>query len=187
MNCHFATRSLDDEGAWKDLTKQKNSSGDISPTAGQMPRLLGLALASKIFRQSPEMWKAAKKFTVKGNEVAFGMIGDASTSEGHFFETINAAGVLQVPIAISRWDDGYGISVPIRYQTTKESISELLKGFVGDENKPGIRLYTCKGWDYPALFDMYEEGIAICRKEHVPVVFHVEELTAPGTFHLRFA
>jgi len=179
MNCHFATRSLDDEGAWKDLTKQKNSSGDISPTAGQMPRLLGLALASKIFRQSPEMWKAAKKFTVKGNEVAFGMIGDASTSEGHFFETINAAGVLQVPIAISIWDDGYGISVPIRYQTTKESISELLKGFVGDENKPGIRLYTCKGWDYPALFDMYEEGIAICRKEHVPVVFHVEELTQP--------
>ncbi|HNY03556.1 MAG TPA: thiamine pyrophosphate-dependent enzyme, partial [Bacteroidales bacterium] len=109
MNSHFATRSLDEKGEWKDLTKQKNSSGDISPTAGQMPRLLGLAYASKVFRNSPDMWKHATKFTVKGNEVAFGMIGDASTSEGHFFETINAAGVLQVPLAISIWDDGYGI------------------------------------------------------------------------------
>jgi len=179
MNCHFATRSLDEKGAWKDLTKQKNSSGDISPTAGQMPRLLGLAMASKVFRNSPEMWEPAKKFTVKGNEIAFGMIGDASTSEGYFFETINAAGVLQVPIALSIWDDGYGISVPKKYQTTKESISELLQGFVGDEISPGIRLFSCNGWDYPALYDMYEEGIAICRKEMVPVVFHVKELTQP--------
>ncbi len=179
MNCHFATRSLDETGAWKDLMKQKNSSGDISPTAGQMPRLLGLALASKVFRNNPEMWKETEKFTNKGNEVAFGMIGDASTSEGHFFETVNAAGVLQVPIALSIWDDGYGISVPIKYQTTKESISEVLSGLLAGENKPGIRLYTCKGWDYPALYNMYEEGIALCRKDHVPVVFHVQELTQP--------
>ena len=179
MNCHYATRSLDENGEWKDLTKQKNSSGDISPTAGQMPRLLGLALASKIFRNSPAMEEAARKFSVLGNEVAFGMIGDASTSEGHFFESINAAGVLQVPMAISIWDDGYGISVPKKYQTTKEDISELLKGFVGDENKPGIRLFTCNGWDYPALYDIYEQGIALCRKEQVPVVFHIRELTQP--------
>ena len=179
MNCHYATRSLDENGEWKDLTKQKNSSGDISPTAGQMPRLLGLALASKVFRNSPAMEEAARKFSVLGNEVAFGMIGDASTSEGHFFESINAAGVLQVPMAISIWDDGYGISVPKKYQTTKEDISELLKGFVGDENKPGIRLFTCNGWDYPALYDIYEQGIALCRKEQVPVVFHIRELTQP--------
>ncbi len=179
MNCHYATRSLDANGNWKDLTKQKNSSGDISPTAGQMPRLLGLALASKIFRNSPEMWDSTGKFTVKGDEVAFGTIGDASTSEGHFFETINAAGVLQVPLALSVWDDGYGISVPKKIQTTRESISELLKGFIADEHKPGILLYTCHGWDYAALHDMYEEGIARCRKEHIPVVFHVTELTQP--------
>ncbi len=179
MNCHFATRSLDDRGEWKDLTKQKNSSGDISPTAGQMPRLLGLALASKVFRNSPEMWEHAKKFTVKGNEIAFGMIGDASTSEGYFFETLNAAGVLQVPIALSIWDDGYGISVPKKYQTTKGSISELLKGFIRDEKNPGIRIFSCHGWDYPALYEMYEEGIALCRKEMLPVVFHITELTQP--------
>ncbi|MEI7983192.1 MAG: thiamine pyrophosphate-dependent enzyme, partial [Bacteroidota bacterium] len=179
MNCHFATRSLDEKGEWKDLTKQKNSSGDISPTAGQMPRMLGLALASKVFRNSPEMKEAAVKFTVKGNEVTFGMIGDASTSEGHFFETINAAGVLQVPMAISIWDDGYGISVPIKYQTTRENISELLQGFTADDKKPGIRLFSCLGWDYAALYDMYEEGIEICRKQQVPVVFHVKELTQP--------
>ena len=179
MNCHYATRSLDAQGEWKDLTKQKNSSGDISPTAGQMPRLLGLALASKVFRNNPEMWEHAKLFSVKGNEVAFGTIGDASTSEGHFFETVNAAGVLQVPIALSIWDDGYGISVPRKYQTTKDSISELLKGFQSDEKKTGIRLFTCMGWNYPALYNMYEEGIALCREEQVPVIFHVQELTQP--------
>jgi TPP-dependent pyruvate/acetoin dehydrogenase alpha subunit len=179
MNCHYSTRSLNGKGEWKDLVNQKNSSGDISPTAGQMPRLLGLALASKIFRNSPEMAEPAKKFTLNGDEVAFGMIGDASTSEGHFFETINAAGVLQVPLALSVWDDGYGISVPQKYQTTKEDISELLKGFVGEGKTPGIRLFTCNGWDYPALYDMYEEGIALCRKEHIPVIFHVRELTQP--------
>jgi 2-oxoisovalerate dehydrogenase E1 component len=179
MNCHFATRSLDGKGEWKDLTKQKNSSGDISPTAGQMPRMLGLALASKIFKNNPEMREHAKKFTKDGNEITFGMIGDASTSEGHFWETLNAAGVLQVPMALSIWDDGYGISVPIKYQTTKESISTLLQGFVADDKNPGIRLYTCKGWDYPALIEMYEEGIEVCRKEQVPVVFHIQETTQP--------
>ena len=180
MNNHFATRSLNEKGEWKDLTKQKNSSGDISPTAAQMPRLLGLALASKTFRNSMVMQEAGKKFTVNGNEVAFGMIGDASTSEGHFWETINAAGVQQVPMALAVWDDGYGISVPRKYQTTKENISEVLKGFEKEKDKPGgILLYTCKGWDYPALLDMFEEGISICRKDHVPVVFHVTELTQP--------
>ena len=180
MNNHFATRSLDQKGEWKDLTKQKNSSGDISPTAGQMPRLLGLALASKTYRNSQAMQEAGKKFTVNGNEVAFGMIGDASTSEGHFWETVNAAGVQQVPMALAVWDDGYGISVPKKYQTTKESIYEVLKGFQKEKDKPGgILLYTCKGWDYPALLDMFEEGINICRKDHVPVVFHVAELTQP--------
>jgi len=180
MNNHFATRSLDDKGEWKDLTKQKNSSGDISPTAAQMPRLLGLALASKTFRNNKTMQEEGKKFTVNGDEVAFGMIGDASTSEGHFWETINAAGVQQVPMALAIWDDGYGISVPRKYQTTKENIYDLLKGFVREKGKPGgILLYTCKGWDYPALLDMFGEGIEVCRKEHVPVVFHVAELTQP--------
>lgn len=180
MNNHFATRSLDDKGEWKDLTKQKNSSGDISPTAAQMPRLLGLALASKTFRNNKTMQEEGKKFTVKGDEVAFGMIGDASTSEGHFWETINAAGVQQVPMALAIWDDGYGISVPKKYQTTKENIYDLLKGFVREKGKPGgILLYTRKGWDYPALLEMFGEGIEVCRKEHVPVVFHVTELTQP--------
>jgi pyruvate/2-oxoglutarate/acetoin dehydrogenase E1 component/TPP-dependent pyruvate/acetoin dehydrogenase alpha subunit len=180
MNNHFATRSLDEKGEWKDLTKQKNSSGDISPTAGQMPRLLGLAFASKIFRNNKNMQEAGKKFTVNGNEVAFGMIGDASTSEGHFWETVNAAGVLQVPMALAVWDDGYGISVPKKFQTTKESIYEVLKGFAKEKDKPGgILLYTCKGWDYPALLDTFEEGISVCRRDHVPVVFHISELTQP--------
>jgi pyruvate/2-oxoglutarate/acetoin dehydrogenase E1 component/TPP-dependent pyruvate/acetoin dehydrogenase alpha subunit len=179
MNNHFATRSLDDHGEWKDLTRQKNSSGDISPTAAQMPRLLGLALASKLFRNSKEMQDAASRFTREGNEVAFGMIGDASTSEGHFWETINAAGVLQIPMALAVWDDGYGISVPKKYQTTKESISLVLRGFLHEQDQPGIRLYACHGWDYPGMLDMFEEGITLCRKEHIPVVFHLTELTQP--------
>lgn len=178
MNNHFATRSLDENGHWKDLCKQKNSSADISPTAGQMPRLLGLALASKIYRNDPGL-KKFKKFSNNGNEVAFGTIGDSSTSEGHFFETINAAGVLQVPMAVSIWDDGWGISVPQKYQTTKENISEILQGFQYDKKKKGILIYTEKGWDYPALVSMYKEGIAKCRKEHIPVIFHVRELTQP--------
>jgi len=178
MNNHFATRSLDASGNWKNLVKQKNSSADISPTAGQMPRLLGLALASKLFRQTKDK-SITEGFSVNGNEVAFGTIGDASTSEGHFYETINAAGVLQVPMAISVWDDGWGISVPNRYQTTKQSISEVLKGFEADKNNPGYRIYKAKGWDYPTLVKIYREGIDICRKEQVPVLFHITELTQP--------
>ena len=178
MNNHFATRSLDEQGAWKKLTSQKNSSADISPTAGQMPRMLGLALASKLFRNNPDLNKFTN-FSIGGNEVTFGTIGDASTAEGHFWETLNAAGVLQVPMALSIWDDGYGISVPKKYQTTKEDISEIIKGFVRDEEKPGIILYTCHGWDYAGLISMYEEGIDICRRKQVPVVFHITQLTQP--------
>jgi 2-oxoisovalerate dehydrogenase E1 component len=178
MNNHFATCSLDPEGKWKDLTKQKNSSADISPTAGQMPRLLGLALASKLFRDNPGL-KSCSGFSHNGDEVAFGTIGDASTSEGHFFETLNAAGVLQVPMAVSVWDDGWGISVPKKYQTTKENISELLKGFEQKKNEPGFLIFHENGWDYPALCRMYEEGISLCRRNHVPVLFHVTGLTQP--------
>jgi 2-oxoisovalerate dehydrogenase E1 component len=178
MNNHFATRSLDADGKWKDLTKQKNSSADISPTAGQMPRLLGLALASKLFRENPGL-KSCSGFSHNGDEVAFGTIGDASTSEGHFPETLNAAGVLQVPMAISVWDDGWGISVPKKLQTTKESISELLKGFEQNKNERGFMIYRENGWDYEALCKMYEEGITLCRENHVPVLFHVTGLTQP--------
>jgi pyruvate/2-oxoglutarate/acetoin dehydrogenase E1 component/TPP-dependent pyruvate/acetoin dehydrogenase alpha subunit len=178
FNNHFSVPNINPDGSWRNLTKQKNSSSDISPTAGQMPRLLGLAYASKLFRQNKDL----HKFTTlsnKGNEVAFGSIGDASTSEGHFWETMNAAGVLQVPMAISVYDDGYGISVPKKYQTTKGSISEILKGFESEKDKPGIRIFKGKGWDYPGLIKLYEEGIAICRNEHTPVLFHIEEVTQP--------
>jgi 2-oxoisovalerate dehydrogenase E1 component len=178
FNNHFSVPNINSDGTWRDLTKQKNSSSDISPTAGQMPRLLGLAYASKLFRQNTDL----HQFTTlsrKGNEVAFGSIGDASTSEGHFWETINAAGVLQVPMAVSVYDDGYGISVPKKYQTTKGSISEILRGFESEKDKPGIRIFRGKGWDYPGLIKLYEEGIAICRREHTPVLFHIEEVTQP--------
>lgn len=178
MNNHFASRNLDDKGQWKDLTIQKNCSADISPTAGQMPRLLGLALASKLFRNLNDP-TIQKGFSANGNEVAFGTIGDASTSEGHFFETINAAGVLQVPLAISVWDDGWGISVPNKLQTTKQSISEILKGFQPDSNGDGMIIYKVNGWDYARLIDVYREGIEVCRTKHVPVLFHVTELTQP--------
>lgn len=178
MNNHFATRSVDEKGKWKDLTIQKNTSADISPTAGQMPRLLGLGLASKLFRDINNPAIEAG-FSNNGNEVAFGTIGDASTSEGHFFETINAAGVLQIPLAISVWDDGWGISVSNKYQTTKESISEVLKGFQADEKGAGFKIYKVKGWDYKKLIEVYREGINICRTQHVPVLFHVTELTQP--------
>ncbi len=178
MNNHFATKTIDKNGNWLDLTKRKNSSADISPTAGHMLRLLGLAMASKLYRNNKEL-KDIKKFTVKGNEVAFGTIGDASTSEGYFFEVLNAAGVLQVPLAISVWDDGYGISVSRDYQTIKSSISEALKGFEKEGKVSGFYIYKAKGWDYPSLCKIYEEGIAKCRKEHVPVIFHITELTQP--------
>jgi 2-oxoisovalerate dehydrogenase E1 component len=178
FNNHFSTPNINKDGSWLDLTRQKNSSSDISPTAGQMPRLLGLAYASKLFRQNTDLHKFTT-LSVKGNEVAFGSIGDASTSEGHFWETINAAGVLQVPMAISVYDDGYGISVPKKYQTTKGSISEILKGFESEPGKPGFRILKGKGWDYPGLVRLYEEGIEICRRDHVPVLFHIEEVTQP--------
>ncbi len=178
FNNHFSIPNINPDGSWRDLTKQKNSSADISPTAGQMPRLLGLAYASKLFRQNKDLQQFTT-LTVKGNEVAFGSIGDASTSEGYFWETINAAGVLQVPMAVSVYDDGYGISVPKKYQTTKGSISEILKGFETEKDKPGIRIFKGKGWDYPGLIKLYEEGIAICRVQHTPVVFHIEEVTQP--------
>jgi pyruvate/2-oxoglutarate/acetoin dehydrogenase E1 component/TPP-dependent pyruvate/acetoin dehydrogenase alpha subunit len=178
MNCHFATRSINEDGSWKDLTAMKNSSADIAPTGGQMPRLLGLAYASKLYRQNPEL-SYLKNFSVNGNEVAFGTIGNASTSEGVFFEAINAAGVLQVPMAMSVWDDAYGISVPAKYQTTKEDISEILKGFQRDEDAAGYEIFKVRGWDYPGLCETYQKAIDICREEHVPVLIHVTEVTQP--------
>lgn len=178
MNCHFSTRSLNEDGSWKNLTEMKNSSSDIAPTGGQMARLVGLAYASKLYRQNPEL-NYLKNFSVNGNEVGFGTIGNASTSEGVFFEAINAAGVLQIPMAMSVWDDAYGISVPAKYQTTKEDISEILKGFQRDENNAGYEIYKVRGWDYPALCETYQQAIQICREEHVPVLIHVTEVTQP--------
>ncbi len=178
MGGHFATHSLDENGNWNNLTQQKNSSADISPTAGQMPRLLGLAQASKIYRNVRGL-EDFTKFSNQGNEVAWGTIGNASTSEGLFFETINAAGVLQVPMVMSVWDDEYGISVHARYQTTKENISEILKGFQRDADNNGYEIMTVKGWDYPALVETYQKASAVAREEHVPVLVHVQELTQP--------
>jgi len=177
MGGHFGTHSLDENGQWKNLTEQKNSSADISPTAGQMPRLLGLAQASKIYRQVKGI--DTTKFSNDGNEIAWGTIGNASTSEGLFFETINAAGVLQVPMVMSIWDDDYGISVHARHQTTKENISEILKGFQRDAQGNGFEILRVKGWDYTALVNTYETAEKIAREEHVPVLIHVQELTQP--------
>ncbi|WP_282123628.1 alpha-ketoacid dehydrogenase subunit alpha/beta [Algibacter mikhailovii] len=177
MGGHFVTHSLNDNGSWKDLTAQYNSSADISPTAAQMPRLLGLAQASKIFRNVKGINKT--NFSKKGNEVAWGTIGNASTSEGLFFETINAAGVLQVPMVISIWDDEYGISVHAKHQTTKEDISEILKGFQRDKDHKGFEILRVKGWDYANLVETYQEASAIAREEHVPVIIHVLDLTQP--------
>jgi pyruvate/2-oxoglutarate/acetoin dehydrogenase E1 component/TPP-dependent pyruvate/acetoin dehydrogenase alpha subunit len=179
MNGHYSTRSLDEAGNWKSLKEMKNSSADISPTAGQMPRLLGLAQASKVYRHN-DLIAEDNLFSRKGNEVAFGTIGDSSTSEGLFWETINAAGVLQVPMVMSVWDDGHGISVPKKYQTTKESISEVLKGFQRDEGqKNGFEILKVKAWDYPALIATYEKAVKLARNEHIPVLIHVEEVTQP--------
>lgn len=178
MNNHFASRILNEQGEWKDLTKIKISSADTSPTASQMLRLLGLALASKHYRLNKDL-AGYQNFSRNGNEVAFGTIGDASTSEGHFFEAFNAAGVLNVPMAISVWDDGWGISVPNKYQTTKSSISEILKGFAKEEGSNGYYIYNENAWDYPALVKMYEEGVNRCRTEQVPVLFHVTGCTQP--------
>ena len=169
---------LDENGAFKNLAQSKNSSSDISPTAAQMPRLLGLAYASKLFRNNPEL-ASYSELSNRGNEIAFGTIGNASTSEGMFFEAINAAGVLQVPMLVSVWDDEYGISVPKEYQTTKGSISKILTGFQRNETEKGFEIFTANGWDYPDLCKVYEQAEKICREEHVPVLIHVTEMTQP--------
>ncbi len=178
MNGHFATRMLDEKGELKNLSQIKNSSADISPTAGQMPRLLGMAYASKLFRNNPELHQF-KNLSNEGNEIAFGTIGNASTSEGMFYEAINAAGVLQVPMLMSVWDDNYGISVPQEYHTTKGSISKVLEGFRRNEKENGFEIFNVKGWNYQSLINTYQQAEKICREEHVPVLVHVEEVTQP--------
>ena len=178
MGGHFTTHSLNEDGTWKNLTKQKNSSADISPTAAQMPRLLGIAQASKIYRQVQEIPNKSN-FSNNGNEIAWGTIGNASTSEGVFFETINAAGVLQVPLILSVWDDEYGISVHAKHQTTKESISEILKGYQREDNTNGFEIVKVKGWDYADLIATYEKAADLAREKHIPVLIHVEQLTQP--------
>ncbi|SFU53941.1 Pyruvate/2-oxoglutarate/acetoin dehydrogenase complex, dehydrogenase (E1) component [Pustulibacterium marinum] len=177
MGGHFATHSFDDQDNWVNLTQQKNTSSDISPTAAQMPRLVGLAQASKVYRNVTGI--DAEKFSNNGNEVAWGTIGNASTSEGVFFEAINAAGVMQIPMVMCVWDDEYGISVPAKYQTTKENISEILKGFQRTESEAGFEILTVNGWDYPALVEVFEKASVLAREEHVPVLIHVKELTQP--------
>lgn len=178
MNGHFATRSLNKDGSWKSLTKIYNSAADLSPTAAQMPKLLGLAFASKLFRENKGL-KHLKDFSINGNEVAWGTIGNASTSEGIFFESINAAGVIQVPMVTSVWDDGYGISVPNEFHTTKGSISAALSGFQRTETEKGFEIFQVKGWDYESLLQVYAQAGEIARQNHVPVLIHVEEMTQP--------
>lgn len=178
MNGHFATRSLNPDGSWKNVMEIKNSSPDISPTGGQMPRLVGLAYASKLYRTNKAL-HSLTTFSHKGNEVAFGTIGNASSSEGLFFEAINAAGVLKIPMVVSVWDDMYGISVPASYQTTKESISKILSGFKLDENNNGIIIDSAKAWDYAGLCAMYLKNVAKVRKDHIPALFHISEVTQP--------
>lgn len=178
FNNHFATLSINEDGSWNDLTAMKNACADLAPTAGQMPRLIGLGYASKLFRENKEL-KEYSTLSKNGNEVAFGTIGDASTAEGMFFETINAAAVLQIPLAISVWDDGYGISVTKDLQIVKASVSEALEGFRRTGKSNGIEIYKVNGWDYPALIEVYEKGIRQCRDEHVPVLFHIDEMVQP--------
>jgi pyruvate/2-oxoglutarate/acetoin dehydrogenase E1 component/TPP-dependent pyruvate/acetoin dehydrogenase alpha subunit len=178
FNNHFGSRIINEKGEWVNQLKQKNTAADLSPTAGQMPRSIGLALASKLYRKNKDLAKN-NIFSNMGNEVTFASIGDASTSEGHFFEIINAAGVVQVPLVINVWDDGYGISVEKSKQTTKASISEALKGFEKKKGTNGILIYKARGWNYPELVKVYREGIAKARKDHIPVLFHIEEITQP--------
>ncbi|MBP6759182.1 MAG: transketolase, partial [Flavobacterium sp.] len=178
MGGHFMTHSLNEDGSWKNLTKQKNSSADISPTAAQMPRMLGLAQASKIYRDIPEITNK-ENFSIDGNEISWGTIGNASTSEGLFFETINAAGVLQVPMVLSVWDDEYGISVHAKHQTTKESISDILKGYQREGDSNGIEILKIKGWDYAGLVETYQKAADLAREKHTPVLIHVYQLTQP--------
>ena len=178
MGGHFATHSVHEDGSWKNLTTQKNSSADISPTAAQMPRLVGLAQASKVYRNSNDLHHHTK-FSNNGNEVAWGTIGNASTSEGVFFESINAAGVLEIPMVMSIWDDEYGISVHAKYQTTKESISKILKGFQKEKHTNGYEIFVVNGWDYVQLIDVYSKASKIAREQHIPVIIHVKEVTQP--------
>ena len=178
FNNHFASRSVNPDGSWNNLSEMKNSCADLSPTAGQMPRLVGLGYASKLFRENPEL-ASMTQFSKGGNEVAFGTIGDAATAEGHFFEAMNAAAVLQIPVAMSVWDDGYGISVTRDKQIVKESISTALEGFRKEEGTNGILIYRVRGWDYPEMVHTFAEGVAICRKDHIPVLFHVDEMMQP--------
>ena len=178
MNSHFGTRLLDENGDWKKQTEMKNSSADVSPTAGQMPRLVGLAYASKLYRQNKDLHQFTD-FSITGNEVAFGTIGNASTSEGSFFESINAAGVLQIPMVMSIWDDEYGISVPKEFHTTKGSISEFLAGMQRTKDKAGFEVFVVKGWDYIALVETFQKAAKIAREEHVPTFIHVIEMTQP--------
>jgi len=181
MNAHFATRYIGEDGSWLDQLSGANSSADLSPTASQMSRLVGLGYASKLFRQNPQLRQATElaKFSRQGNEVAFGTIGNASAAEGLFWEALNACGVLQVPVAISVWDDGYGISVPNKYQMTKESVSAVCSGFQRDEQHTGFDIHVVEGWDYPALLRAYGDGIAKVRTEHVPALYHIINLTQP--------
>jgi pyruvate/2-oxoglutarate/acetoin dehydrogenase E1 component/TPP-dependent pyruvate/acetoin dehydrogenase alpha subunit len=178
MNAHFATPMVDAEGEWLPLATTKNISSDIAPTGGQMPRALGLAFASKFFRNVKEL-ENETSLSTNGNEICFCTIGDASTSEGHFWETVNAAGVLQVPLAIFVWDNGYGISVPKEYQTTKGSISDALAGFQKKDGTNGFDIYKMKGWDYAGMCEILEPAIQKIRDTHTPAIFHVEEITQP--------
>lgn len=179
MNAHFATRSLNDDGTWRDLTSMYNTSADLSPTGSQMPRLVGLGYASRLYRELDEL-QHLTQFSQNGNEIAFGTIGNASCAEGLFWEAVNAIGVLRAPVVLSIWDDGYGISVTNENQVTKEDLSELLKGFQRDENSAdGFEIYTVKGWDYPALVETYAKAVATAREEHVPAIIHVIEMTQP--------
>src|ERR1044072_4762170 len=178
MNSHFATPNITEDGQFRDLTQIKNTATDMAPTAAQMPRALGLAFASKLFREV-DLLKPFTNLSHNGNEVCFATIGDASTSEGHFWETMNAAGVLQVPLAVFVWDDGYGISVPRKYQTTKGSISAAMEGFRKTEDSNGFDIYNVKGWDYAGMCEVFENGLRKVRETHIPALFHVEEITQP--------
>lgn len=178
FNNHFATRSINPDGSWNNLTEMKNSCADLSPTAGQMPRIVGLGFASKLYRENDEL-AGMTQFSKGGNEVVFGTIGDASTAEGHFFETMNAAAVLQIPVVMAVWDDGYGISVTKDKQIVKASISRALEGFKREEGTNGILIYRVRGWDYAEMIRIFSDGVQKCREEHIPVLFHVDEMVQP--------
>jgi len=178
MNCHFATRLIDEQGRWKNQVEQRNSAADISTTGGQMARTVGLGLASKMYRNNPNL-SYLSYFSNQGNEVIYCTIGNAATSEGVFFEAVNAIGVNQLPVVLSIWDDGYGISVPNEIQTTKGDISEVLRGFQRNEHGEGFEIFKVKGWDYPGLCATYEQADRLAREQHIPCLIHVIEMTQP--------